>query len=529
MTVYNKNRDGKWEIVKNDATENYTVTYYERYDACGWKQIGAAESYSKECAEYEFDINLDETVKEEKEMKKFEVGAMYWDTSAVDHDDVMIIKITRRTEKSVWFVRMHNGKEDGEPSRTKIFTDATREYIMPYKYSMAPVWEADRKVEDAALRGYIEAAEQAGQPATNGQEEKKMTLKELYLDTMSKFENAEICGVTVYTYGGDTVEDFDDVQSVINYYGNQEIEPVYLGGDFPASMTEPDMYGRIHVALPAVVEPDEDEHTETADDGAAAGQPAPQADAAPEGVESVEAESETTADSAESAVFYYEIPRIANDRYIPVARGKLAMSETLFHATIGGGYSNTPKTEITTEKVADDCFVTIVCNPAPCRYEIVSRTLEEAERVFTEKRGTYLQPLQAAAFAAGMVDGGKYTILCYNDFGELSAQKIRFHSMEPTTYAQYGDAVQIVCTPFRKRGKRVWTLYNKSFAIYAGWQDLPESATTETLKETESVKVTKWKWRCWDADGFTACKGILKDCLTVYEDFKVSANGRKFA
>lgn len=80
-------------------------------------------------------------------MKKFEVGAMYWDTSAVDHNDVMVVKITRRTEKSVWFVRMHGGKEDGEPSRTKVFANNSYEYIMPYRYSMAPVWEADRKAE----------------------------------------------------------------------------------------------------------------------------------------------------------------------------------------------------------------------------------------------------------------------------------------------------------------------------------------------------------------------------------------------
>lgn len=83
-------------------------------------------------------------------MKKFEVGAMYWDTSAVDHNDVMVIKITRRTEKSVWFVRMRGDQPEGEPSRTKIFMNATYEHIMPYRYSMAPVWDADRKVEPEA-------------------------------------------------------------------------------------------------------------------------------------------------------------------------------------------------------------------------------------------------------------------------------------------------------------------------------------------------------------------------------------------
>ena len=206
------------------------------------------------------------------------------------------------------------------------------------------------------------------------------------------------------------------------------------------------------------------------------------------------------------------------------------MSETLFHATIGGGYSNTPKVDITTEKVSDDCFVTIVYNHAlVCRQDIVSDTLGEAERVFTEKRNAYLKPLQAAAFSAGMVDGGKYTILYYTEFGQLVAQKIRFHGMEPTTYAQYGDAVAITCTPFRKRGKQIWTLYNKSFAIYEGWQDLPESATMETLRETPEVKVQRWKFSCWDANGFTACKDILKNRLALYEDFKRGVNGKMYA
>lgn len=204
--------------------------------------------------------------------------------------------------------------------------------------------------------------------------------------------------------------------------------------------------------------------------------------------------------------------------------------ERLNYAVIGGGYSNTPKVEIETTKITDTAFATTVREHGTgYRTRKDADTPEQAERDFTEARGRYLQPLQAAAFSAGMVDGGKYTILCYSDFGQLIAQKIRFHSMEPCTYAQYGDAVKITCTPFRKRGKHVWTLYNKSFAIYEGWQDLPESATMETLRETEKVKVQRWKWSCWNADGFTACKGILKNCLVVYEDFKRGVNGKMYA
>lgn len=204
--------------------------------------------------------------------------------------------------------------------------------------------------------------------------------------------------------------------------------------------------------------------------------------------------------------------------------------ERLHYAVIGGEYSNTPKTEIETVKITDAVFVTTVYEHGTGeRTRKDADTLEQAERDFTEARGRYLQPLQAAAFSAGMVGGGKYTILHYTEFGQLVAQKIRFHGMEPTTYAQYGDAVRITCTPFRKRGKHVWTLYNKSFAIYEGWQDLPESATMETLRETPEIKVQRWKFSCWDANGFMACKGILKNCLVVYEDFKRGANGKMYA
>ena len=192
------------------------------------------------------------------------------------------------------------------------------------------------------------------------------------------------------------------------------------------------------------------------------------------------------------------------------------MSEMLFHVTIGGGYSNTPKVEVETVRLADNFYSTTIYNHGTnglkCKH---ADTPEQAERDFMEARSRCLQPLQAAAFSAGMVEGGKYTILHYTEFGPLVAQKFRFHSMEPCTYAQYGDAVRITCTPFRRRGKYIWTLYNKSFAIYDGWQDLPEAATMETLKETPEVKVSKWKYTCWDANGFTACKGILKNCLVI--------------
>ena len=211
------------------------------------------------------------------------------------------------------------------------------------------------------------------------------------------------------------------------------------------------------------------------------------------------------------------------------------MKRTIAHQEIGGGYSSDgPKIIVDTTEIFPGEYETMALygNGPLHGEELDSRTADneaDALRDFREILTKHLRPLQAAVFGAGMIPGEKYTILHYNEFGFLIAQKIRFHSVDCTTYAQYGDAVTITCTPFRKRGKYRWTLYNKSFAIYAGWQDLPESALWDVISENEKVTVKQTKYCCWNADGFTACKGILKNCLMVYEDFKTGKNGKVYA
>lgn len=74
-------------------------------------------------------------------MKKFEIGKEYFDTSACNHDCVFTIKIIKRTEKTVTFER------DGETRRAKLFSDERGEYIIPERYSMAPVFRAEREVQ----------------------------------------------------------------------------------------------------------------------------------------------------------------------------------------------------------------------------------------------------------------------------------------------------------------------------------------------------------------------------------------------
>lgn len=76
-------------------------------------------------------------------MTMFEVGKKYYDTSVCDHNCVFVIEIVKRTAKTVVFLR--NGKE----RRAKIHTDADGEYIIPDRYSMAPVFRACQEYVEA--------------------------------------------------------------------------------------------------------------------------------------------------------------------------------------------------------------------------------------------------------------------------------------------------------------------------------------------------------------------------------------------
>ena len=74
-------------------------------------------------------------------MKKFEIGKEYFDHSICNYDCVFTIKIIKRTEKTVTFER------NGKTRRAKLFSDERGEYIIPDRYSMAPVFRAECEVQ----------------------------------------------------------------------------------------------------------------------------------------------------------------------------------------------------------------------------------------------------------------------------------------------------------------------------------------------------------------------------------------------
>lgn len=70
-------------------------------------------------------------------MFKFEVGSVYYARSACNHDCVFLMKVLSRTEKSV------KAEFSGEGvKRAMIRVSDSGEWVMPWHYSMAPVFRA---------------------------------------------------------------------------------------------------------------------------------------------------------------------------------------------------------------------------------------------------------------------------------------------------------------------------------------------------------------------------------------------------
>lgn len=72
-------------------------------------------------------------------LPRFQPGRRYAAHSICDYDTVFIIEVVSRTEGMLTY------KHLGNVRRSKIHVDAHGEFVMPDRYSMAPVFRADRE------------------------------------------------------------------------------------------------------------------------------------------------------------------------------------------------------------------------------------------------------------------------------------------------------------------------------------------------------------------------------------------------
>lgn len=163
--------------------------------------------------------------------------------------------------------------------------------------------------------------------------------------------------------------------------------------------------------------------------------------------------------------------------------------------------------------------------------ELESKTVTtetEAIKVFDDLFMKYAEPLQCALYNK-LQPGKRYTIVYLNEFGFPVAQKITFHSMRTTTYAQYSDVIEMIFTPYRKRTKYRKLIYNCSMMFFEGWQDLKETDIKETITDNDKVKVTKSKYGCFDSKYIDDLENCFKNPVVIYKNYKTGVNGKIYA
>lgn len=127
------------------------------------------------------------------------------------------------------------------------------------------------------------------------------------------------------------------------------------------------------------------------------------------------------------------------------------------------------------------------------------------------------------------MEGEKYTIAYCNDFGFPVACKIIFKGFKLCTYAQYSDCVKLIFRPYKKRSDYSMTLYNQSFLIFKGWQDLKNKDIKDTISANRIVKVERSKYACFDSLYIDDMEKLLINPVVIYKDFKTGVNSKTYA
>lgn len=148
-------------------------------------------------------------------MKKFEVGHVYFDQYACDHETLTTIKIVKRTAKTVTFER------SGKTRRAKLYENADGEYIIPDHYSMAPVYRAERELLDEEPEQVNAAPVEQEQPAA--------------VDNTIRFPAAAQAPAAGYSVAGLLV-DYTMREMVLSIFDKSDLRAKEL--DFLAALTD---------------------------------------------------------------------------------------------------------------------------------------------------------------------------------------------------------------------------------------------------------------------------------------------------
>lgn len=200
---------------------------------------------------------------------------------------------------------------------------------------------------------------------------------------------------------------------------------------------------------------------------------------------------------------------------------------SILHQEIGGGYATGPKVIVDTCELEPGLFETMAMDKSGEELECRRTTsLKKAESDFKEVLMKYAEPIQKAVLGANMEQGKRYTIFRFSEFGFPMAYKFTYKgNIECCTYAQYRDAVKFNICPAGKRGDRSYLLYNCSFAIVDGWQDLPDDVTWNIVAGKGDCVMKCSKYGCFDARYFEDIKKILENVVAVHENYQVGVNG----
>lgn len=198
------------------------------------------------------------------------------------------------------------------------------------------------------------------------------------------------------------------------------------------------------------------------------------------------------------------------------------MINSLYHAEIGGGYTMRRKVTINAadlRPIGGQIEVAALTHDGDELDMITVTTEDDALLAFNELVQRYAEPFQKEMSAAELVPGHKYTLVYFSEFGFPVVEKITYHGLTLTTYAQHSDVVRLTCTPYRYRSKRSRLFCGESLLIFDGWQDLPESATHENLRDDGKVKVTRSKYECFSASYIEDAAALLQNPVLIYKAY----------